>query len=442
MKKLALVLCFVLCSFRVYANHDVDRFVEDYIKKKQIPGLALLVVKDGKILEQKGYGFANLENQVPVKPETIFQSGSMGKQFTATAVMLLVEQGKINLDDPIGKYLKVPDAWNEMTVRRMLSHTSGLDDYPDDFDFRKDYTEDQLLEIVGKQPLQFAPGTQWSYSNLAFLTLGILIHKVSGQFYGDFLKEHVWQPLGMNSTRIISEEDLVPNRAAGYRLVKGQIKNQEWVAPSMNTTADGSMYFNIVDLAKWDAGLYTEKILKKSSFDQMWTPIQLKDGSTYPYGFGWFLEKTNGHRLIEHAGEWQGFSTEIARYVDDHLTVVALTNLSGADAPYVAHVVAGIYNAALQLPKHKEITIDAKTLQSYTGKYALSTDRNVEVKVEANHLVLVWGDWTGEMLADSKTTFFVPDSETTMRFVTDDKGHATSMILNTGRDRELKRVSD
>jgi D-alanyl-D-alanine carboxypeptidase len=434
-------LLLLLCPLFIYANSEVDRFVQDYIHKKQIPGLALLVVKNGKIEIEKGYGFANLEHQVPVKPETIFQSGSMGKQFTATAVMLLVEQGKIHLDDPIGKYLKVPDAWNELTVRRMLSHTSGLDDYPDNFDFRKDYTEDQLLEIVGKQPLKFAAGTQWEYSNLAFLTLGILIHKVSGQFYGDFLKEHVWQPLGMNSTRIISEEDIIPNRAAGYRLVNGQWKNQEWVTPSMNTTADGSMYFNIVDLAKWDASLYTEKILKKSSLDQMWTPIQLKDGSTYPYGFGWFLGKTNGHRLIEHAGEWQGFSTNISRYVEDRLSVVVLTNLSGADAPYVSHVVAGIYNSALKLPKHNEVQIDPKILRTYTGKYELSADRNVEVKTEGNHLIALWGDSKLEMLAESETGFFVPDSETTMTFKKDEKGQVVSMIVHTGRDRELKKIA-
>src|SRR5262245_29152588 len=256
---------------------DVDDFVQRQMEKRHTPGLALLVVKDGQTVKSRGYGMANLEHQVPVKPETIFQSGSVGKQFTATGVMMLVEEGKLALEDPIGKYLTVPESWKGITIRHLLTHTSGLGDYPQDLDFRKDYTEDELLQMVTKQPLLFAPGEQWRYSNLGYVTLGILIHKVSGKFYGDFLQERVFQPLGMSSTRIISEADIVPNRAAGYRLVKEEIKNQDWVSPALNTTADGALYFNVVDLAKWDAALYTEKLLKKSSLDQMWTPVKLND---------------------------------------------------------------------------------------------------------------------------------------------------------------------
>src|SRR5205814_2870056 len=144
-------------------------------------------------------------------------------------------------------------------------------DYPKDFDFRKDYTEDELLKIIEQIPLAYPPGTKWSYSNLGYATLGILIHKVSGEFYGDLLQERVFGPLEMRTTRIISEADIIPNRASGYRLVKNELKNQEWVSPALNTTADGSLYFSVVDLAKWDAALYTEKLLRRSSLDQMWT---------------------------------------------------------------------------------------------------------------------------------------------------------------------------
>ncbi len=327
--------------------------VSDYVKaemqRQHIPGLALLVARDGKIVRAEGFGLANVELQVPVKPETVFQSGSVGKQFTATSVMMLVEEGKVGLDDKLTKYFpNAPDQWNEVTVRELLSHTGGFGDYPKNFDFRKDWTEDELLMMVEGIPQAYAPGTKWEYSNLGYLTLGILIHRVTGEFYGDFLQQRIFQPLGMSSTRIISEADIVPNRAAGYRLVKGELKNQEWVAPMVNTTADGSLYFSILDLAKWDAALYTEKLLKRSSLNLMWTPVKLKNGQPNQsnYGFGWFIDERNGHRCIHHDGSWQGFETAINRYVDDQLTVVALTNLAGAEPGKITQHVAELYLAA------------------------------------------------------------------------------------------------
>ncbi|MFL6445125.1 MAG: serine hydrolase domain-containing protein [Candidatus Sulfotelmatobacter sp.] len=345
---------FVCCLFTfatlAMAQSSRDSAVADYVKaemeRQHIPGLALLVTRDGKVVRSEGFGLANVELQVPVKPETIFQSGSVGKQFTATAVMMLVEAGKIGLNDPLTKYFpEAPPNWKKVTVRELLSHTAGFGDYPKNFNFRKDWTEPQLLKLVESIPLAYAPGTKWEYSNLGYLTLGILIHRVSGEFYGDFLRQRIFQPLGMQATRIISEADIVPNRAAGYRLVKGELKNQEWVAPAMNTTADGSLYFSIVDLSKWDAALYEGKLLKRSSFDLMWTSVKLKNGQPNKagYGFGWFIEERNGHHCIHHDGSWQGFETAIDRYVDDHLSVVALTNLAGAKPGEITKHVAEMY---------------------------------------------------------------------------------------------------
>ena len=344
------VSCLFTCTTLAVAQSSLDSAVADYVKaemeRQHIPGLALLVTRDGKIIRSEGFGLANVELQVPVKPETIFQSGSVGKQFTATAVMMLVEAGKIGLNDSLTKYFpEAPPSWKNVTVRELLSHTGGFGDYPKNFNFRKDWTEPQLLKLVGSIPLAYPPGTKWEYSNLGYLTLGILIHRVSGEFYGDFLQQRIFQPLGMRATRIISEADIVPNRAAGYRLVKGELKNQEWVAPAMNTTADGSLYFSIVDLSKWDAALYEGKLLKRSSFDLMWTPAKLKNGQPNKagYGFGWFIEQRNGHRCIHHDGSWQGFETAIDRYVDDHLSVVALTNLAGAKPGEITKHVAEMY---------------------------------------------------------------------------------------------------
>jgi len=321
------------------------------MKAQQIPGLSLAILKNGEIVLAKGYGLANVEHQVPVKPETIFQSGSMGKQFTATAVMMLVQEGKLTLDDKITKFFPdAPETWQNITVRHLLTHTSGMGDYPEDFDLRRDYTEDELVQRIKTVPLAFQPGEKWSYSNLAYVMLGVLIHKVSGKFYGDFLQERIFKPLGMTTARVISEADIVPNRAAGYRMANGELKNQNWVSPTLNTTADGALYLTVYDLAKWDAALYTEKLLKRSSLDQMWTPVKLNDGKVYPYGFGWALNVVRGHRLIEHGGSWQGFKSQISRYVDDKLTVVVFANQARANPAKIAHGVAAIIDPQLTPP--------------------------------------------------------------------------------------------
>ncbi len=239
-----------------------------------------------------------------------------------------------------------------------MTHTSGVPDYESDsltkkgaafINLRNDYTEDELFTKFSGLPLDFPPGSKWSYSNSGYVLLGILIHKVTGQFYGDVLQERIFRPLGMTSTRIISEADIIPNRAAGYRLVNGEIKNQEWVSPTLNTTADGALYTNVLDMAKWDAALYTDKLLKKGSLDQMWSAVRLNDGKTAPYGFGWDVTEVNGHRLIEHGGAWQGFTTQISRYVDDRFTVIVLTNLDSehSQPDKIAHDVAALYNPAL-----------------------------------------------------------------------------------------------
>jgi CubicO group peptidase (beta-lactamase class C family) len=315
---------------------QVDSVVEAQRKVQKIPGVSLAVCRDGMIVKASGYGVANLEWDIPVTPETIFQTGSVGKQFTATAVMMLVEEGKLGLDDKIAKFIpEAPATWNDVTVRSLLTHTSGIADYGGEEDtmgkgvinFRKDYTEDELVQAFAKMPRDFPAGEKWSYSNTGYVLLGVIIHRVTGEFYGDFLQERIFKPLGMTSTRIISEADIVRQRSSGYRLVKGEWKNQEWVAPTLNTTADGALYTNVLDLAKWDQALYTTKLIKRSSLDAMWTPVKLTSGKTYPYGFGWDLASKQGHRAVSHDGAWQGFTMSMSRYLNDRLTVIVMTNL-------------------------------------------------------------------------------------------------------------------
>lgn len=334
----------------------IDSFINTEMQRVTIPGLALAVVRNGQIELAKGYGFANLEHQVPVSPETIFQSGSLGKQFTATAVMMLVEAGKIKLDAPLSTYIKdTPDSWKAISIRQLLSHTSGMTDYPADFNYRRDYSEDELLEQIKTVPLAFEPGTSWQYSNLGYVTLGILIGKVTGSFYGDFLKTRVFAPSGMKTTSVMSEAAIVPHRAAGYQLKDGSLVHQDWVSPSLNTTADGSLHLSLLDLVQWDATLYSEKLLKAASLKQMWTPVQLADGEQMPYGFGWSVREISGHALIEHGGAWQGFRTHIARYTDDKLSIIVLANAAQADATRIAHKVAALYNPELKAPDYQAI---------------------------------------------------------------------------------------
>ncbi len=437
------LFCIAPCVAQDAITAKIDDFIKSEMQQQRIPGVSLAVVKDGQLVLAKGYGFANVEHQVAVRPETIFQSGSVGKQFTATAVMMLVEDGKINLDEKIGKYLgNVPDAWKNITVRNLLTHTSGMASYPKDFDFRRDYTEDELLKIAKTIPVAFAPGERWQYSNMGYATLGILISKVTGKFYGDFLQERIFKPLDMKTARIINEADIIPNRAAGYRLVKGELKNQEWVSPSMNTTADGSLYLTALDMAKWDAALYGEKLLKKTSFDEMWTPVKLNDGRTARYGFGWTLGEVNKHRIIEHGGSWQGFKSFIARYPNDRLTVIVFANLAQAYEAMLAHGVAAIYNPALALPERKTIAVASAILDNYVGQYQLAPNFILTVTNENGKLMTqATGQSKFEIFAESETKFFVKQFNAQITFVKDAQGRITNLILHQGgRDTSAQKI--
>lgn len=334
----------------------VDRVVEQQMLAYKTPGVSLVVLRRGKIVYLKSYGLANVEHQVPVKPATVFQSGSMGKQFTAAAVMILVQENKLSLDDKISKYFPdAPSSWNNITVRHLLTHTSGLGDWPADIDLRRDYTEDEYFAAFKKAPLDFAPGTSWNYSNVGYATLGMLIRKVSGQYYGDFLKARIFEPLGMTTARIISEADIVPDRAAGYRLVQGELKNQEWVSPSTNSTADGSLYLSILDLAKWDAALYSDRPLTQASRDLIWNAAKLSDGTTKDYGFGWHLGNYHGRRVVFHGGAWQGFKTYIMRFLDTELTIIFLANSWETRDFKLARGLAAAFYPDFALPNVKTI---------------------------------------------------------------------------------------
>lgn len=337
-------------------ERDIDARIDDVVRSEMatqhIPGVAVGVVRRGTTVKAKGYGYANVEHDVPVDTATIFQSGSLGKQFTAAAVMLQVEDGKLALADPLTKFFpSAPPTWRSITVRHLLTHTSGIPNYTDGtFDYRRDYTEDQLTRFAFGLKPEFAAGSRWQYSNTGYVLLGIIVHKVSGRFYGDELAARVFKPLGMKSARIIDEADIVPHRAAGYRLVKGELQNQQWVAPLLNTTADGALYFSVQDLLAWDAGVRARRIVSDASWKEILQPVRLNSGKTYPYGFGWAFEERGGQSVQAHGGSWQGFKSHYARFLGDDLSVIVLANLAQANPSRISDGIAAVFNPSLARP--------------------------------------------------------------------------------------------
>ena len=336
----------------------VEGVVREEMQSQRIPGLAVAIIDHGRVALARGYGYANLEHDVPVSAETLFQSGSVGKQFTAAAVMLLVEDGRLAVDDPITRYLpEAPPEWAAIHIRHLLTHTSGIREYGDDaaFDVRRAYTDDELVRMSCALPREFQPGERYSYSNTGYLLLGAIVTRVGGRHYSQLLHERVFEPLGMKSARLIDEDSIIRHRAAGYRLLAGQLANAEWMAPEQNTTGDGALYLSLNDMIAWDLGLRAGRILKPESWREVYTPVTLTSGHTYPYGFGWDVYTYNGQQVLAHDGGVFGFATHISRYLGDDLGIVVLTNLEDADPARIARRVAGLVHDELRPPPRTTI---------------------------------------------------------------------------------------
>jgi CubicO group peptidase (beta-lactamase class C family) len=315
---------------------SVDEQFRAALARERIPGAALLVVRDARVQRISTYGLANVEQGVPVRRDTMFQSGSLGKQFTAAAVLLLKERGRISLDDPIGRYLgPLPQDWEPITVRELLDHTAGLHDSEEDggeiFDLRREYTDEELVRIAQSFPLNYPPGTRWKYSNMGYILAGIIVTRITGGFYGDFLTTDIFQPLGMSTARIISDSAIIPHRAAGYLRTADGIRNQDFASASLNATADGSLYLSVDDWAKWIMAMDKRRLLSPASWRALWEPTRLNDGSLTEHGFCFDSVTIDGHPALEFDGSWQGFRTAIAREPRSRTTVVVLLNLADAD---------------------------------------------------------------------------------------------------------------
>jgi CubicO group peptidase (beta-lactamase class C family) len=333
----------------------IDHYLQVEMRRQKIPGISLAIVKSGEPVYVKSYGVASLELRQRTQPRSVFQIGSIGKQFTAVAVMLLANEHKLDLDDPLSKYLpEIPPSWSKVTLRYMLNHQSGIAQFttPDRqlLDLVHDYTDLELIQLAATQPLDFEPGTNVSYSDTGYVLLGFVINRVAGQFYGDMLQQRIFGPLGMTQTRVISDSDLVPERTSGYEMADdGTLHNQTYVSPALNRTADGSLYSTVLDLAKWDRALYGDSVLPQTQLQRMWSVDPHRNGQRplYHFGYGWENHRLRGQRLVEYDGNWQGFQAVMSRYVDRKLTIILMTNLALCRTERLSHTVAGLVDADL-----------------------------------------------------------------------------------------------
>jgi len=360
----AVVIALLIASYAsISAKADkIDDYVAAQMQQLHIPGLSLAIVRDGRIIKAQGYGFANLELKAQATKETVYEIGSNTKQFTAAAIMMLVQDGKVHLEDPITKYFpEAPAAWRAITVRHVLTHTSGiqnhvavphwLDVFRTNLSFETSPSRDELIKMFFKLSLEFRPGETWAYDNTGYYLLGIIIEKASGKSYWQFLDERIFKPVGMNATRSADPQPIVPNRASGYEWKNDHFENRPILLPAIAFSA-GSLLSTVEDMAKWDAAFSSENLLKKSSLNQMWTATVTNDGTDAPfnYGFGWFVDSYHGHRLVQHSGGTPGFSSVIYRFIDDKLTIIILTNHSDRIVDQLAIDLAGIVVQALKRP--------------------------------------------------------------------------------------------
>jgi CubicO group peptidase (beta-lactamase class C family) len=319
-----------------------DDFVNAEMKRQNIPGLSLAVLRDGTIIKAAGYGLANIKLKTRATPDTVYKTASSGKHFIATGIMLLVQDGRLGLDDPIRKYLDdAPAAWNGITVRHLLTHTAGLVREPPGFDPFKVQADAEVIRTAYPVPLRFVPGEKWEYSNTGYFALAETIRRVSGRPWSDYLTDRVFTPAGMLSTRttLTSTRDRIANLAQGYVDNQDLREAPAWIA----IRPSGAFLSTVVDLAKWDAVLYTDKVLTAASRQQMWTPVTLTSGQSAPYGFGWMIGQVKGQRLVHHSGGMPGARAAFARFVDAGLTIIVLMNLDDVDIESIVNGLTEIH---------------------------------------------------------------------------------------------------
>ncbi|HUR94416.1 MAG TPA: serine hydrolase domain-containing protein [Gemmatimonadales bacterium] len=371
---------------------SIDSVARAALRAGPIAGMSVALVRGSDVLLAKGYGYADLENSVPATQHTVYRIASITKQFTAAAILQLAEQGQLNLDDDIRRYLPSYDTQSyTITIRQLLNHTSGIRSFTELPAFqardRLDLPAESLLAIFQHEPLDFPPGAGFRYNNSAFYLLGLIIERVSRQPYGEYLRGHVLAPLGLRETYSCRDAPIIRHRARGYRLSGGKLQNAQYLSMEP-PTAGGSLCSTVLDLVTWTRALAEGRLITHASYLQMTTPGTLPDGITLGYGHGLFVSTLGGHREIVHGGDINGFSAYKAYYPDDSLTLVILSNTEG---PLVSsgQIPRAIARRALGVPEErpKELPLSTRDRARFTGVYRAGTAR-VAVTEERGQITL------------------------------------------------------
>jgi D-alanyl-D-alanine carboxypeptidase len=357
--------------FASQATPEVDAVVQKAIDAKVIPGAGVAVVRNGKVVFSKGYGLADVDAATPVTENTAFQIASVTKQFTAAGIMLLVEQGKIKLDDGVGKYVAaVPATWGGVTLRQLLNQVSGIPNYNagERLDPNKVYTKTEILDLMRDVRMSFEPGTRWEYSNTNYFLLGLVIEKVSGKSYADYMRDKVFKPLGMDSTVINAKGVNVKNAARGYSQSQGKWQVTEIGDPGLPYAA-GAIISTPVDMAKWAIAVSEGKLLKRTSWDEAFAPGKTADGKPTNYGFGWYSARFGDVPYIYHSGGIAGFGAFHSRFPADNLSIVVMTNTIGTSTS-IANDIAAAYlpRVAAAIAAEKKAVEAARNAQAIEDK--------------------------------------------------------------------------
>lgn len=410
------------------------------LDRDNTPGAAVLVIQNGRIVYHKGYGLARLDTKEPIGPTTAFDIASTAKQFTAMAVMILAERGKLSYDDPLSKYFpEFPAYAQKITIRNLLTHTSGIVDVVSATWFKAGYqpTSKEVAAFILKQPNPTsAPGEKFEYNNAGYLLLALIVEKASGQPFSKFMHENIFKPLGMNRTLVWDEKKpKIEHLALSYAPAEGAFKPIEPVSDTFVFGAKG-VITTTEDLVKWIAALDTPKLVKPEMLELAFTPMKLSNGSESSYGFGWWLGKENGLATIEHPGGYLGYRANIKRYPSEKTTIAVLSNSGQLDGVALARSIGRIYLGDKMVMPQAKFKLDAAVLNSYAGKYESQTAGTeglvFEITVENEELFVTSPIRPkAKLLAQSAEVFSIGEGSATVTFKKDDKGTVTGLTLKS-----------
>lgn len=403
---------------------------------------SVLVSQDDQIVFEKGYGMANFEHDVANAPYTKFRIGSITKQFTAMAIMILEEQGKLKTDDPVSKFISdSPEAWTDVTIHHLLNHTSGIPSFTSMFTYRRDMmlpqSVSQMMARFKGKKLNFQPGEKFQYSNSGYYLLGAIIEKASGKTYEEFLREEICKPLKLNDTGYERFIPILKHRASGYQRSGRGASHAPYLDMSQPYAA-GSMYSTVRDLNLWDQALRQGKLISKERYERMYQPGKRN------YAYGWNVGKKLNRRSISHGGGINGFQTEILRFPEEKLCVVVLCNITPSNPARVARDLAAIMlDEDYKIPQTwKTAKVSPELMKAHVGKYQLSPQLTITIRQTKDSLsAQMTGQPAGPLQPASPTVFFNKQVGAEFTFEQDESGKTTALVLRQrGNEIRAERI--